>query len=204
MSKLELLLVAVCVCLLGVVVQAQQVDAAFGVGGVKSTSAANADFANGYSPQSVGGGTFLGFSGDFLFPKHYGIEGEVFWRAHQNVYNPVISGGQPFRPLFWDFNGIYERNFAKRVGVELLAGIGEESNRFYQPFVTCGFTSCTNYTSVGHFMGDFGGGLRLYATPHFFIRPEARVYLVRNNFEFSSGHAERFSVSLGYTFGGPQ
>jgi hypothetical protein len=201
LSKLALGVSSICICLLTVATQAQQFDGAFGIGGVKSTTAANA--ANNYSPQSVGGGTFLGFSGDFLFPKHYGIEGEVFWRAKQNTYNPFISG-QPFRPIFWDFNGIYERNFAKRVGVELLAGIGEESVRFYQPFITCSFTSCTNYTSVGHFMGDFGGGLRLYVTPNVFVRPEARVYLIRNNFEFSSGHAERFSVSIGYTFGGSQ
>ena len=201
MSKWALAAGTICVCLLAVAAQAQQFDGAFGIGGVKSTSAANA--ASNYSPQAVGGGTFLGFSGDFLFPKHYGIEGEVFWRAKQNTYNPTFSG-QPFRPIFWDFNGIYERNFAKRVGVELLAGIGEESVRFYQPFVTCSFTSCTNYTSVGHFMGDLGGGLRLYVTPNVFVRPEARVYLVRNNFEFSSGHAERFSISIGYTFGGSQ
>jgi len=56
--------------------------------------------------------------------------------------------------------------------------------------------------SVNHFLGDFGGGVKLYPTNGgFFVRPEARVYVVNNNQEFSSAHATRYGVSIGYTFG---
>jgi len=112
-----------------------------------------------------------------------------------------LTSGQPFRSTFWDFNGIYERDFAKRIGVRALGGIGKESARFYQPYVQCSFVSCTHDTSIRYFMGDFGGGIRLYVMNHLFVRPEACVCLIHDNFEFSSGHAERFSVSIGYTLG---
>src|ERR1041385_1461972 len=81
------------------------------------------------------------------------------------------------------------------------AAIGWESLRFYQPFFNgSGFTGCSNFVSSNHFMGHFGGGLRYYFKGHFFVRPEAHVYLIRNNVEFSSPLATRVGVSLGYTF----
>jgi len=191
---------ALCVCLMtSMVTAAQQFDAAFGIGTVASTSAASVSTSSNYFPQDVGGGVFPGFSGDLLLKHRYGVEGEIFWRAGQNSY----VGSQPFRPIFWDFNGIWAPQVQKHPGIELLAGIGEESVRFYQPFITCGFT-CTNYTSIGHLMGDLGGGVRLYVTDHVFVRPEARLYLIHNNVEFSSGHATRLGVSIGYSFGGSQ
>jgi hypothetical protein len=39
---------------------------------------------------------------------------------------------------------------------------------------------------------------------HLFIRPEARFYVIRNNFEFSGNHATRLGVSIGYSSGGPE
>jgi len=174
---------------------AQQFDAAFGLGGVSSTSGANASV--NYLPQDVGGGIFLGFSGDYLFWRQLGIEGEIFWRAGQNLY----AGSQPFRPIFWDFNGIWAPVVGTRFSPELLAGMGEESVRFYEPYLVCSGLGCTNYVSQGQFMGDFGGGLRFYVTHSIFVRPEARLYLIHNNYLFSSGHATRYGVSIGYSFG---
>ena len=81
-----------------------------------------------------------------------------------------------------------------------MAGIGGETTRFYLPFFTCGVISgCTNFTSSTHFMGHFGGALRLYVFRHMFIGPEAHLYLIHNNSEFSSGRATRFGVSIGYS-----
>lgn len=180
---------------------AQRGDVAFGISGIRSAS--GLDATGNYSSQDVGGGIFPGFSGDFLIWHHLGVEGEVYWRGGQNTYNADLSG-TPFRPVFWSINGIYAHDFSHHVGLDLLAGIGEESVRFYQnAYTNCDPFSgiCNNYQSVGHLMGDFGAGLRLYVKGGFFVRPEARVYLVHNNFEFSSGHAERLGVSLGYTFG---
>jgi hypothetical protein len=49
-------------------------------------------------------------------------------------------------------------------------------------------------------MGDFGAGIKLYPKGGFFVRPEARLYLVNNNLYFSSPRVTRYGLSIGYTF----
>ncbi len=52
-------------------------------------------------------------------------------------------------------------------------------------------------------MGHFGAGIKMYPFAHnFFVRPEAHLYLVHDNQEFSSARAVRYGLSVGYTFGG--
>ena len=46
-------------------------------------------------------------------------------------------------------------------------------------------------------MGHFGGGVRYYIYGHFFVRPEAHLYIIKNNQEFSSPYATRVGISLG-------
>lgn len=194
--------VAAVLCLLVVVANtahAQQFDLGFGVGTVTAPGSVpfNGSFAT--SPQTVGGGTYLAFSGDLLLKKDFGVQGEIAWRARQNRY----LGFEPFRPIFFDFNGLYAPHLGRFVEPELMAGIGAEDVRFYQGTYTCSyFGGCTNYVSSKHFMGHFGAGLKLYAHGNFFIRPEAHLYLVHNNVEFTSSRATRYGVSIGYTFGG--
>lgn len=177
--------------------QAQQFDLAFGVGTVTAPSTiSSTDFS--HSQQTVGGGAYPAFSGDLLLRKDFGVQGEIAWRARQNRY----LGFEPFRPIFFDFNGIYAPHLGKFVEPELTAGIGAEDVRFYQNTYVCSYiTGCTNFVSSKHFMGHFGAGLRLYAHGNFFIRPEANLYLVHNNVEFTSSRATRYGVSIGYTFG---
>lgn len=175
-------------------IRAQEFDAAFGVGTLTAPSASNA--SGNHAPISESGGAYPVFSADLLLKRQFGVSGELAWRASRNLY----AGFQPYRPLLYDFNGIYAPKLGKHAGAELMAGIGWESLRFYQPFLTCGAITCTNFVSSNHFMGHFGGGFRYYVHGHFFVRPEAHLYLVRNNVEFSSPMATRFGVSLGYTF----
>ena len=175
----------------------QQFDVAFGVSTTKS-SAATTDPTSGLLFPSDGGGAYPGFSGDFLFHGRLGFEGEINWRASQALY----GGFQPYRPVFYAFNAIYAPRITKNISAELLGGIGGEDIRFYG-FTNCSaFFGCTTYSSSNHFMGDFGGGIRAYVWHNLFVRPEARVYLIHNNVEFSSGTVGRFGVSLGYSFGG--
>jgi len=194
----KLFLVAVVFLFATLVARAQsQMDVAVGAGTTSGQSASSAGID--YAPQNIGGGTYLTFSGDYLFWKGLGVGGEISWRASRNLW----GGYLPFRPVLYDFNGVYAPKLGERAALELQAGIGAESVRFYTGGYTCSsFTGCTTYQSTNHFMGHFGGGIRLYATPHFFIRPEAHIYLVRNNFEFSGPRVARYGVSLGYTFGG--
>jgi len=175
--------------------EAQQVDLAFGVNGLSAPSASTT--SSGAFFPSLGGGTYVGFSGDVLITHHLGVEGELFWRAAQGSY----GGYLPYRPLFYDFNAIWAPPINKRITAEVMAGIGAESLRFYTPTSQCNYYSCTNYFSSNHFMGDVGGGIRFYVWHSVFVRPEARLYLINNNVEFNAGHAVRYGMSIGYSFG---
>ncbi|MFZ0798552.1 MAG: hypothetical protein WCA13_18415 [Terriglobales bacterium] len=171
--------------------QAQKVDVAFGISTVEAPA------ANSTGP-SLTGGTYPGFSGDVLFWHNFGIGGEIYWRATQSIY-PAFSGPVPYRPLFLDFDGVYSPKLARHAYLELSAGIGAVDTRIYCQDCYNGYT---NYSTDKHFMGDFGAGLKLYPKGGFFIRPEAKVYLVNNNQLFSSSYATRVGASIGYNFGG--
>jgi hypothetical protein len=195
LKKLTLIAVLFAFCFFKRAAHAQQVDAAFGFGTLTSSAG---ETTNGVFYPPMRGGGYPSFSGDVLLLHHMGIEGDISWRASQNLYGAY----QPYRPIFYTFNAIWAPKLAKHVSAELLAGIGGEDIRFYTPYYTCGYvTGCTNYLSSNHFLGDFGGGIRAYFWHGAFVRPEVRLYLINNNNEFSSGVATRYSISLGYSFG---
>lgn len=191
MKKLFLLVAAFCLILLpGSAAHAQQFDMSFGVSGLTGP-------ASTATVQTIGGGAYPSFGMDFLFYHNVGVGFNAAFRANQNLY----QGFQPFRPFFYDVDAVYAPPLGKHAQAELSAGIGASSVRFYTPFLTCGtFTGCTDFVSSNHFLGQFGGGLRFYVTNRIFIRPEAHLYLIHNNFEFSGSHATRFGVSIGYSF----
>ncbi len=179
---------------------AQEFDAAFGFGTVKAP-AASSNGTNSFP--SLSGGLYPSFSGIVLLKRHIGFGGELAWRGSQSTYGGAVNNFgivQKYRPLFYDFNAVYGTTFQKKIGADVMAGIGGEDLRFYQPFTTCGFTSCTNYVSSNHFAGHFGGDIRIYFWGHAFIRPEAHYYVIHNNKEFNNANASRFAVSIGYSF----
>lgn len=176
----------------------QQIDIAVGVSTVTAPSASEA--SGNHTPQSLTGGAYPSFSADVVIFKNLGVQGEFAWKASRGIW----QGVQPYRPTFFDFNAMYAPKLGDRAQLELLAGLGSEATRYYQPFQTCDFNTCRNYVTLNHFMGHFGAGVKLYPTQHFFVRPEAHLYLVNDNQEFSSGRAVRYGVSIGYTFGGRQ
>jgi hypothetical protein len=173
---------------LSTLAQAQKVDVAFGVSSVIAPSA-NAD-----SP-SLGGGAYVGFSGDVLFWHNLGAGAEIYWRANQSYFEAT-----PYRPLYLDFNGVWAPKIGPHIRGELSAGIGAIDTRIY-----CGescYNGYTDYSSDKHFMGDFGAAIKFYPKGNFFIRPEAKIYLIDNNQIFSSSYSTRVGASVGYTFGG--
>ena len=194
MRKFSLIVALVLPFLTHSAVHAQEFDAAIGAGTMIAPSASSA--SGNHAPVTLSGGTYPVFSADLLLKRRFGVNGELAWRASRNLY----GGFQPERPLFYDINGIYAPKLGKQAAAELMAGVGWASIRFYQGFTTCGAITCTDFVSSNHFMGHFGGGIRYYIHGHFFVRPEAHLYLIRNNLEFSSPVATRVGISLGYTF----
>ncbi len=199
MKKFNLLAVIGVVFILLNAASAQRFDLAVGAGTLVG-SAPTFD-TSGNLVANEGGGTYLNFSGTLLIMKNMGFNGEVAWRAKQNLYGGVL----PFRPILFDFNGIYSPMLGKHAGIDAMAGIGVSTSRFYTGVVSGNpFSGYTNYQSSNHFMGHVGGGIRLYMTRSFFVRPEAHLYLVHNNFEYSNSHPVRVGISLGYSLGAQQ
>lgn len=198
-------LLAVLFCFLSISLVAslsaqQQIDAQFGISGMNAPSATTFDLNDlNHSPQSLSGGVYPSFAADFIIWRSFGFNGEVAWRATRANYqdDPTV----PYRPIFYDFNAVYAKKTG-RVGFVGMGGIGAASFRFYQNFiVSCSGGTCTNYVSSNHFMGHVGGGIRLYLTNSVYLAPEAHVYFIHNNVEFTSGRATRYGLNIGYTFG---
>ena len=173
--------------------QAQKVDLAFGISTLDAPGASAA--SGNHQPVPLTGGTYTGFSGDVLFYHNLGIGSEIYWKANQRDY--AGDPNLPFRPIFFDFNAVYSPKLARHAYLELTGGIGALDTRFYCS--TCS-NGVTNFVSDKHFMGDFGAGIKLYPKGGFFVRPEARLYLVNNNLYFSSPRVTRYGLSIGYTF----
>ena len=172
-----------------------QGDIGFSVGTLTAPSSASA--SGNHSPQTIGGGAYLTVGGNYLFRNNLGLGSEVSWRASQNLY----QGFQPFRPIFYDVHATYAPNLGKHAQLEFIGGLGGLSTRFYSPYYACNVFVCTNYSNINHFMGDVGVGVRLYVYNSVFLRPEFREYFIHDAYEFSSGHASREGVALGYAFG---
>jgi Outer membrane protein beta-barrel domain len=202
MRKLGLVAAALGVFLaMQLTANAQAVDVGLGFGSLLSPSAASA--SGDHYPQAIRGGLYPSVRADIFLKKHLGFNGEVAWRARQDLYLTPL-GFVPFRPILYDFNAVVGSRFNKNFGADAMAGIGGEDLRFYQPYYNCGFTGCTNYTSSSHFLGHIGGDVRLYVHGNFFVRPEVHYYMVRNNNEFSSNHETRLTIGIGYSFFGNQ
>ena len=199
MKKITLITAVFCAFfLVSATAKAQQFDLAFGYGTTIGQPASDALTDVNHTPQSVGGGGYPAFSGDFLFKKNFGVGAEAAWRARQNV--DVF--GQAYRPILYDFNAVLAPPLGKKAQANFQGGVGWESIRFYTPFCTSfsQFSGCTNFTSSNHLLGHVGAGLRYYVTNSVFIMPEAHFYFVRNNLEFSGPRISRYGVSIGYSF----
>jgi hypothetical protein len=181
--------------------QAQQADAMLGFGTLVAPSSST---CSTFSVSCVGaekGGLYTTISGDVIFRKRIGFNFEANWRTKQGV----DDADQLYRPILFDFNADYQPRITKKVGLDLLGGVGWQTTRFYGLVDT---TSCLDfgscYTSNNHFLVHGGVGLRYYAYGNLFIRPELHVYHILSNTDvFTNNNVIRVGASIGYTIGGP-
>jgi Outer membrane protein beta-barrel domain len=209
LRKLSFLAMVLLVSAFASLASAQQGDAYIGGGTMLSSSPSSTIGNSNCTVDSSGtnivcpekGGLYLNLGADIVFKNRLGAAFDVNWKASQGEFGG--PGGQPYRPLLFDFNGVYQPRLSKKAGIDLFGGIGWQSTRFYgyQPTSGCVyFGAC--YTSSNHFLVDVGGGLRYYVWGHMFIRPEFRYYQIVNNTDnFTSGHIIHVGASIGYTIG---
>jgi opacity protein-like surface antigen len=175
----------------------------FFIGGGTLLSSSNS--SDGSNPAEKGG-TYINLGGDVVFFAHrLGINVETAWRATQGTY---FAGEANYRPILTDFNLLWQPRLGKKLGLDLTAGIGAASTRFYQPGPSS--PGVANYESTDHFMEHLGGGVRYYVWNHLFVRPEINYYHIQNNsnslsdsgFNFNSNNVFRVGASVGFTLGG--
>jgi Outer membrane protein beta-barrel domain len=184
------------------VAQAQKVDLAFGVSTLLGPGASSANCPTitscSHTPVSLSGGAYPGFSVAVEAFHHIGLGGEIYWRGSQA--QNYDNAGFNYRPIFWNINATYSPKIASHTYLDLVGGIGALSTHYYTG-TYCGPFTCSNYQSINHFDGDFGAGIKFYPHGNWFVRPEARFYLIHNNYDFSSWYTTRVGASIGYTFG---
>jgi hypothetical protein len=199
LRKFAFIATLIAVSLLASFASAQQGDAMIGFGTVMSSGSSNCTQGSCFVPEK--GGLYTNISGDVVFKKRVGFNFEAAWKTSQGNYAGL---GIPYRPILFDFNGLYQPQLSKKVGLDLMGGIGFQTTRFYgyQPTSSCVyFGAC--YSSSNHFLVDVGGGIRYYVWGHMFVRPEAHYYhIVNNTADFSSNNIVRVGASIGYTIGG--
>ena len=195
MRKFALLVPTCTVLLFATLAPAQQIDIALG-GSVLMASSPTSSSVN-FQPPSEKGGTYINISGDFVKFKHrLGLNVETAWRYKTGNY----EGYETYRPIFTDVNALFQPKLGKKLGLDLMGGVGVASTRF-NLVTSCNSPGCINYTSSNHFMEDLGGGIRYYVWRHVFVRPEVHYYHIQNNQEFNSNNVIRVGASIGYTIG---
>ena len=206
MRKLAFLALVFSFFTLANLASAQQADAMLGFGTLVAPSSNSSSCVVSFTSTCVGretGGLYTTVGGDVIFKRRIGFNFEANWRTKQAL--DLSNGGQYYRPILFDFNGVYQPRITKKTGADLMGGIGWQTTRFYAYNNSSNcvfFGQC--YTSSNHFLVHFGGGLRYYFFGNAFIRPEAHFYHIVNNTDvFTNTNVVRVGASIGYTIGGP-
>jgi hypothetical protein len=148
-------------------------------------------------------GLFATVGGGVMLTPHWGAGAEINWRAGQGDY-----AGVNYRPIFYDFNGIWQPLKTKRFVPEIQGGIGGVAVHFNantqncaDPLVGCQSINLGSESS-NHFQAHFAVAARIYATSHIFFRPAVDVHWVNDFFQFGSNWVPEYTMGVGYSFGG--
>jgi hypothetical protein len=177
--------------------EVQRIDAMIGGSSLFSSHFLSASQA--YQPPAENGGIYPSFGAEGILENRLGISAEGAVRFYRGSYN----GYQPYRPMFFDVNGVWAPRINKRITLDLMAGPGFEELLFYNQFGSCSSSNpfCRTNLNSTHFLIHVGGGPRYYFHRNFFVRPEVHYYFIVNNYEFHSDNVLRMGASIGYSWG---
>jgi hypothetical protein len=161
-------------------------------------------------------GFMLGFGGNLMLWKHFGVGANVSFQLPQQTYavfqQQNVSTQTPgisikTRMTLYDFDGIVQPYRSKKLGLQFIGGIGGANLKFYEAEsatdVLSGSSNVSEYfESANHFQVHGGVGVQLYVTDHFFLRPQFDAYYVNNLNQFGSKLVTQEAVWVGYSFGG--
>ena len=163
-------------------------------------------FGNGtlYSTPKITG-LFSTTGAEVMFTPHFGVGGEFNWRDSQGGY-----AGLNYRPLVYDFNGIWQPTGGHgRIVPEIQAGLGGMDLKYFLNSSSCNqFTGCSTNSqyleSANRVQIHMSAAVRLYVTPHIFLRPAVDAHWVNDFSQFGSNFVPEYSLGVGYSFRGRQ
>jgi hypothetical protein len=158
----------------------------------------------------------LGFGGNLMLWKHFGVGANVTLQPGQQTYavfqQQVVSTQTPgisikTRMTMYDFDGILEPVKTKKAALQFQGGIGGANLKFYEAESStdalAGSSNVSQYfESSNHFQVHGGVGVQIYLTDHFYVRPQFDVHWVNNLNQFGRSIVTQEMVWVGYTFGG--
>ena len=159
-------------------------------------------------------GFMLGFGGDLMLKKKFGIGAEVALQPGKQTYvnlnGSAASQGLntlsiQSRMTLFDFNGIFQPISTKKVQLKLQGGIGAANLKFYESGSSSSILGNQNSSqyiqSANHFQVHGGVGVDIFVTDHIFVRPEFDIHYVPNLTQFGSNAVLQGMVWLGYSWG---
>ena len=166
-------------------------------------------------PSSLNG-FMLGFGGNLMLWKHFGVGADVSFQPNkpnyvtlqQQVASQGVSGlAIQSRTTLYNFDGIYQPYHSKKFNFRINGGIGGDNLKFYvNQSSTTALTGSQNYSqyfgSSNHFQVHGGVSAQIFLTDHWFIRPEFQIYDVHNLYQYGSNALKQEMVWIGYSFGG--
>ena len=147
-------------------------------------------------------GFFLGFGGDLMLYKRFGVGFQASLQPSRETYGPLSS-----RQTFYDVNGIYAPITSKRASLDVEGGVGGARTSFAITQSGCvGTAVCSTSTepvgSANHFDIHAGVGVQIFLTDHVFLRPEFDFHYVPGlTNQFGSNAVPEGMLWLGYSFG---
>jgi hypothetical protein len=159
-------------------------------------------------------GFTLGFGGDLMLWKKFGIGGEVALQPGKQTYvnlngsaaaNGLNTLSIQSRMTLYDFNGIFQPISTKKVALKLEGGVGGANLKFYEAGSSSSVLGNQNSSqyiqSANHFNVHGGVGVEIFLTDHIFIRPQFDVHYVPNLTQFGSNVVLTGMAWIGYSFG---
>jgi hypothetical protein len=146
-------------------------------------------------------GVFGTFGGGVMLNSGYGFGAQVSLRFKQGDF-----AGYGYRPIFYDFNGIWTPFKNKLVVPEFQAGFGGLNLRFYDasnPYYDYNTGRISTFAgSVNHFQLHAAAGLRFKVKSHIYIRPQVDYHWVPNlTDQFGSNSVFGYSLAAVFSSG---
>lgn len=159
-------------------------------------------------------GFMMGFGGDLMLKKKFGIGAEVALQPGKETYvnlnasaaaNGLTAEAIQSRMTLFDVNGIYQPISTKKVALKLQGGIGGANLKFYESASSSsvlGSQSQSQYAQSANHLNVHGGvGVDIFVTDHIYVRPQFDVHYIPNLTQFGSSVVLDGMVWLGYSFG---